>query len=80
MNTETIRDFYGRIIGYVETDEKSGNKTIRNFQRIILGYYFKDRNVTTDFYQRIIARGDTGSGLIYTEEEKRKQKEKELTH
>lgn len=80
MDTETIRDFYGVIIGYVETDKRTGNKTFRNFQRVILGYYFKDRNVTTDFYQRIVARGDAGTGLITAAEQERLAKEKALRH
>ena len=39
MKKDAIRDFYGRIIGWVETDESTGNKTVRDFQNRILGYY-----------------------------------------
>lgn len=60
---QTIRDFYGRIVGYIETDHK-GNKVVRDFYNRIQGYYDKDRNVTTDFYKRIIARGDATGSLI----------------
>lgn len=72
-NEEIIRDFYGRIIGYVET-EKSGDKIFRDFYRRILGYYDKKLNVTRDFYKRIVARGDAGVGLIYAENEKKSKK------
>lgn len=72
-NEEIIRDFYGRIIGYVQT-EKSGDKIFRDFHRRILGYYDKKLNVTRDFYKRIIARGDAGVGLIYAENEKKNKK------
>ena len=68
---EIIRDYSGRIIGYVET-EANGDKIFRDFYRRILGYYDKALNLTRDFYKRIVARGDAGVGLIYAEEEKRK--------
>lgn len=72
MNKETIRDFYNRIIGYVETDDL-GNKTIRDFYNRILGYYDAKQNVTRDFYNRIVARGDSSVGLIYAEDAKNKK-------
>ena len=68
-NKETIRDFYGRILGYVITDDK-GNKTARNFYGKVLGYYDKVNNVTRDFYQRVIGRGDQAVSLIYRENNK----------
>ncbi len=68
-NKETIRDFYGRILGYVITDDK-GNKTVRNFYGKVLGYYDKVNNVTRDFYQRVIGRGDQAVSLIYRENNK----------
>lgn len=67
--TETIKDFYNRIIGYIETDNH-GNKVAKDFYRRILGYYDKDTNTTKDFYRRVIARGDACVGLIYAENEK----------
>lgn len=66
MDKEVIRDFYGKILGTIETDNK-GNKTVRNFYGKILGYYDKANNVTRDFYKKIIARGDQTSGLIYSQ-------------
>ena len=67
---ETIRDFSGRILGYVETDS-SGNKTVRDFYNRILGYYDAKLNVTRDFYNRVVARGDAAVGLIYQEVNKK---------
>ena len=72
MNKEIIRDFYNRIIGYIETDSR-GNKTVRDFYNRILGYYDAGQNVTRDFYNRIIAKGDSAVGLIYAEEAKKKK-------
>ena len=65
MEKEIIRDFYGKILGTIETDSK-GNKTVRNFYGKVLGFYDKANNVTRDFYKRIIARGDQASGLIWS--------------
>lgn len=70
MTKREIRDFYGRIIGWVETDDVTGNKTGRDFYGRIVGYYDAKLNVTRDFYQRIVARGDALSGLIWEEENK----------
>ena len=65
MTTEYIKDFSQKILGILETDA-NGNQTVRNFPgRQILGYYKKDRDVTTDFSGRIISRGNTVIALIY---------------
>lgn len=61
---QTIRDFYGRILGFIETDDR-GNKTARDFYRRIVGRYDKTRDVTTDFYGRVLTKGDTVASLIY---------------
>lgn len=67
-----IRDFYGRIIGTIETDNFE-NKTARDFYGRIVGYYDKKLNVTRDFYKRIVSKGDTLVGLLYAEHEKAQQ-------
>lgn len=64
---QEIKDFYGRIIGYIETDVNTGKKTATDFYGRILGYYKKDLDITTDFYGRTLARGDVLSGLIFKE-------------
>ena len=63
MQEEIIREFSGKIIGYIQTDNK-GNKVIRDFYRRILGKYDKASNTTRDFYGRIVARGDQSSMLL----------------
>lgn len=60
---EVVRDFYGRILGTITTDN-IGNKVVRDFYGRILGRYDKKQNVTRDFYGRIVAKGDRSSGLI----------------
>ena len=69
MEKEYIKDFYGRILGSITTDDK-GNKTIKDFYGRILGYYNKDRNITTDFYHRVVGRGDQSSSLIFNKDKK----------
>ena len=64
-----IRDFYGRIIGTIETDNFE-NKTARDFYGRIVGYYDKNLNVTRDFYKRIVSKGDTLVGLLYSNQSK----------
>lgn len=64
---EPIKDFYGKILGYIDT-QSNGDKVVTDFYGKILGYYRKNQNLTTDFYGRIIGRGDVASSLIYREE------------
>jgi len=61
-----IREFSGKIIGYIYVDEQ-GKKTVRDYYGKILGYYYPDRDVTTNFTGKIIARGDIASSLLFTE-------------
>jgi hypothetical protein len=63
---EVIRDFYGKILGHVDTDS-NGNKTVTNYYGKILGRYDAHRKVTVDFYNRIVANGDASVSLIYNE-------------
>lgn len=58
-----IRDFYGRIIGWVYEDN-NGNKKLTDFQGRVKGKYDKATNTTRDFYGRIVARGDQLSMLL----------------
>ena len=61
---EPIRDFYKRILGYIDTDTITGVKTIRNFYMKILGTYDPRDNKTRDFYKRIIGTGDLTMMLL----------------
>ena len=63
MKIQTIRDFYNRVIGYIETD-RDGNKIVRNFYKKILGRYDKKHDVTRDFYNRIVGKGDLSTMLL----------------
>ena len=61
---ETIRDFAGRFIAIYEYQD-NGDIIVRDWQsRMILGYYRKSRDVTTDFYGRILYKGNAIGMLI----------------
>ena len=64
MQEITIHNFYGQPIGTIRI-ESNGDKQARDFYGRILGYYRKDRNVTTDFYGRILYRGDMVASLLH---------------
>ena len=62
--TETIKDFAGRFIAIYEYHD-NGDITVRDWQsRMILGYYRKSRDVTTDFSGRVLYRGNAVGMLI----------------
>lgn len=63
--TNYIKEFSGKIIGIIETDEE-GNQTARDFDsRAIVGWYVKKYDHTTDFMHRIVAKGNAVVNLIY---------------
>ena len=71
---EYIRDFRSRkIIGIVRT-LRNGDIEAREFDsRRILGYYRKAVDTTTDFYGRMIAKGNCVVGFIYDAYNKKKR-------
>lgn len=54
---EPIREFGGRIIGWLESDG-SGKQQIRDFGGRILGSYDPHENVTREFGGRIVGQGN----------------------
>ena len=58
-----IKDFYGRIIGWVQEDS-AGNKKLTDYQGLIKGRYDKATDTSRDFYGRIVAKGDQLSMLL----------------
>ena len=62
--TETIKDSAFRPIAIL-TYEDNGDIKVQDWQsRMTVGYYRKSRDVTTDFYGKIIARGNAVGMLI----------------
>jgi hypothetical protein len=70
---EPLKDFYNRIIGYIDT-KPNGDQVGYDFYRRIVGYYEKQKNITTDFYRRIVGKGNILSSLIYNAEVENKKK------
>ena len=64
VSKEEIKEFGGRILGYIETDAQ-GNQQVREFGGRILGTYDKTHNCTREFGGRIISNGNILASLLY---------------
>lgn len=64
IQKDRIKDWTGKIIGTIETDTVTGDKTVKDFYGRILGKYVKKQNVTKDFYGRLVAKGDQSAMLF----------------
>ena len=64
IQRDKIKDWTGKIIGFIETDSVTGNKVVRDFHGRILGRYIKKINQTQDFYGRLVAKGDQSAMLL----------------
>ena len=60
---EAIKDWSGKILGWIET-MPNGDKKATDFGGKILGYYKKQSNYTTDFYGKLIYQGDAVVSFI----------------
>ena len=67
LQKEKVRDWTGKIIGFIETDSITGNKTVKDFYGRIVGRYVKRLNTTQDFYGRKVAIGDHCAILLNTQ-------------
>lgn len=63
MYSITIKDFYNRVCGWIEVKD-NGDKIVKDNHYRVVGKYYAGRNVTTDFYGRVVARGDVSASLI----------------
>lgn len=63
MGKEYITDFYGKILGSLET-MPNGDIIVRNFPGQILGKYEKSSNYTKDFYGKILYKGNMAPALL----------------
>jgi hypothetical protein len=62
--TETIKDSAFRPISIL-TYEDNGDIKVQDWQsRMTVGYYRKSRDVTTDFYGRVLYKGNAVGMLI----------------
>ena len=63
MDEQVIRDWRGKIIGFIQT-YSNGDAKVLDFYRRVLGTYSKTLDVTKDFYGRIVAKGNQLSMLL----------------
>lgn len=60
---EEIKDFYGRIIGFLDY-ESNGDIIARDLSYRILGRYDAAMDVTKDFYGKILYKGNMVGALF----------------
>lgn len=63
MTRTPVKDFYGRILGWIVT-ESDGRQKALDFKGRLLGTYYPDRGTTNDFYGRVLYRGNMLASLI----------------
>lgn len=64
MDRNVIKDFYGRIIGFQDT-QPNGDIIAKNEYGKILGRYDAKMKMTKTENGKIVSRGDTTSALIW---------------
>ena len=60
---ETIKEFSGRIVGYID-HLPNGDTVVTDFYNKRLGGYSRSQNVTKDFYGKILYYGDMSAALL----------------
>ena len=63
MYTETIKEFSGFVIGYLEHLD-NGDVIAKKYSGVVLGKYEKASDATKDFSGRILYYGNAASALI----------------
>lgn len=64
MNRQAIRNPSNKLLGYIET-YSDGRQKATDANNKTLGYFDPQRNATTDPNNRVLARANILSGLIY---------------
>ena len=67
MPKTPIKDFYGRVQGFL--DDQGNQIVATDFYGRRLGHYDKARNKTFDFYGRLVCEGDGTSRLVMNAEQ-----------
>lgn len=66
MFGEPVKDWSGKVLGFVETDKK-GNQIVKNFGGKVLARYNAEKDWTTDYAGKLLSRGNTAISYIYLE-------------
>ena len=61
---QEIYDGRGARIGWIESDER-GNKRVYSFSKGLVGFYYKDTNLTVTAGGKIIAYCDCATALLF---------------
>lgn len=64
MTSTTIKDWQGKVLGFIKIDERTGDKTVQDWQGKVLGYYVASADQTRTWRGRVIAKGDQSSMLF----------------
>jgi hypothetical protein len=64
MSRQAIRNPTNKLLGYIET-LSDGRQKATDANNKTLGYFDPKRNATTDVSNRVLARANILSGLIY---------------
>lgn len=67
MAKRQIKDRYSRVIGTIDT-KPNGDAVGYNFYNEVVGTYYASRDVTVDFYRRIVGTGNQLAALIWEAE------------
>lgn len=73
MAKKQIKDRYSRVIGTVDT-KPNGDAVGYDFYNGIVGTYYASRDVTVDFYRRIVGTGNQLVALIWEAEAENREK------
>lgn len=65
IQRDKVKDWTGKIIGFIDYDTVTGDKVVRDFYGKILGKYKKRLDLTQDFYGRTVAKGDRVMMLLH---------------
>lgn len=64
MSRQAVRNANNKLLGYIET-LSDGRQKATDANNKTLGYFDQKRNATTDPSNRVLARANILSGLIY---------------
>lgn len=68
IEKRTIKNFYGKTLGTIETDTVTKKMKAKDFYGRLLGTYDPREDKTKDFYGRILTRGNSLEALVYNSE------------
>lgn len=65
IEKKVIKNFYGKLLGTIETDTVAKKRKAKDFYGRLLGTYDPREDTTKNYYGRLISRGDSLEALVY---------------